>query len=117
MSRTKAEAAFQRVKTGADFAQVAREVSEDTATAPKGGELGVISRGEMVPPFEQVAFELKAGEIGGPVRSVFGYHVVKVLDVVPGSKKELKEVAASEMWQAGQVVRSLRPERMSKAKG
>jgi peptidyl-prolyl cis-trans isomerase D len=92
-ARTKAEAAFQRVKTGADFAQVAREVSEDTATAPKGGELGVISRGEMVPPFEQVAFELKAGEIGGPVRSVFGYHVVKVLDVVPGSKKELKEVA------------------------
>jgi peptidyl-prolyl cis-trans isomerase D len=92
-ARTKAEAAFQRVKTGADFAQVAREVSEDTATAPKGGELGPISRGEMVPPFEQVAFELKAGEIGGPVRSVFGYHVVKVLDVVPGSKKELKEVA------------------------
>ena len=92
-AKAKAEAALQRVKTGADFGQVAREVSEDTATGPKGGELGLISRGEMVPPFEQVAFDLKAGEIGGPVRSVFGYHVVKVLEVVPGSKKELKEVA------------------------
>jgi peptidyl-prolyl cis-trans isomerase D len=92
-AKAKAEAAFQRVKTGADFGQVAREISEDTSTGPRGGELGLISRGEMVPPFEQVAFDLKAGEIGGPVRSVFGYHVVKLLEVVPGSKKELKEVA------------------------
>jgi peptidyl-prolyl cis-trans isomerase D len=47
----------------------------------------------MVAPFEQLAFGLKAGEVGGPVRSAFGYHVVKVLEVIAGSKKELKEVA------------------------
>jgi peptidyl-prolyl cis-trans isomerase D len=92
-ARAKAEAALQRVKAGADFGQVAREVSEDTATAPRGGELGTVARGEMVPAFEELAFSLKVGEVGGPVRSPFGYHVVKVLEVVPGSKKELREVA------------------------
>jgi peptidyl-prolyl cis-trans isomerase D len=92
-ARAKAEAALQRAKAGADFGQVAREVSEDTATAPRGGELGVVARGEMVPAFEDLAFSLKVGEVGGPVRSPFGYHVVKVLEVVPGSKKELREVA------------------------
>jgi peptidyl-prolyl cis-trans isomerase D len=92
-ARAKAEAALAKVKGGADFGQVAKEVSEDTATASRGGELGMVARGEMVPPFEQLAFDLKAGEIGGPVRTGFGYHVVKVLEVVPGSKKELREVA------------------------
>ncbi len=92
-AKAKAEAALQRVKAGADFGQVAREVSEDTATAPRGGELGMVARGEMVPAFEELAFSLKVGEVGGPVRSPFGYHVVKVLEVVPGSKKELREVA------------------------
>jgi peptidyl-prolyl cis-trans isomerase D len=93
-AKAKAEAVLQRVKAAAaDFGQVAREVSEDPATGPKGGELGLISRGEMVGAFEKLVFELKAGEIGGPVRSGAGFHVVKVLQVVPGSRKELKEVA------------------------
>ena len=92
-AKAKAEAALQRVKAGADFGQVAREVSEDPATGPKGGDVGLISRGEMVGAFEKLVFELKAGEVGGPVRSGAGFHVVKVLQVVPASKKELKEVA------------------------
>jgi peptidyl-prolyl cis-trans isomerase D len=92
-ARAKAEAALQRVKGGADFAQVAREVSEDPGSAARGGELGLIARGEIVPQFEQLAFSLAPGAVGGPVRSGFGYHVVKVHEVVPGSKKELKEVA------------------------
>ncbi|MBI3457623.1 MAG: peptidyl-prolyl cis-trans isomerase [Candidatus Rokubacteria bacterium] len=94
-ARAKAEAARERVRGGADFAQVAREVSEDPATAPRGGELGFVARGELLAPFAEVAFSLKPGEVGGPVRTAFGYHVVKVLEAVPGSKKELKEVAAS----------------------
>jgi peptidyl-prolyl cis-trans isomerase D len=94
-ARVKAEAALQRIKGGADFVQVAREVSEDTATAGRGGELGVVSRGEVVAPFEQLAFSLKAGEVGGPVRTAFGYHVVKVQEVLPASRKDLREVAAT----------------------
>lgn len=92
-AKAKAEAALARIKGGADFAQVAREVSQDEATASRGGELGVVARGELMAPFEQVAFELKRGEAGGPVRTGYGYHVVKVLDVIPASKKELREVA------------------------
>ncbi len=92
-ARAKAEAALERVKGGADFGQVAREVSEDKASAARGGELGAVARGEMIAPFEKLAFSLKPGEIGGPVRTAFGYHVVKVLDVTPGSRKELREVA------------------------
>lgn len=92
-ARARAEAALQRIRGGADFAQVAREVSEDPATAAKGGELGLMARGEMVAPFEQAAFALKVGELGGPVRTPFGYHVIKTLEVVAGSKQELREVA------------------------
>ncbi len=92
-AKAKAEAALARIKGGADFAQVAREVSEDQATALRGGELGVVTRGEMLAPFEELAFGLKQGEIGGPVRTAYGYHVVKVLELMPASKKELKEVA------------------------
>src|SRR5215831_333294 len=92
-AKARAEAALQRVKGGQDFAQVAREVSEDTATASRGGELGVLTRGEMMAPFEELAFGLKSGEVGGPVRTAYGYHVVKVLEVVAAAKKELKEVA------------------------
>src|SRR5262249_17692434 len=54
-AKAKAEAALEKVKGGADFARIAHEVSEDTATAPQGGELGTVARGEMVPPFEQLA--------------------------------------------------------------
>jgi peptidyl-prolyl cis-trans isomerase D len=92
-ARAKAEAALARIKGGADFALVAREVSEDQATALKGGELGVVAKGEMLAPFEELAFLLKQGEVGGPARTAYGYHVVKVQEIVAASKKELKEVA------------------------
>jgi hypothetical protein len=72
-ARAKAEAALAQIKGGADFAGVAREISQDDATASRGGELGLVARGELMPPFEQVAFELKRGEVGGPVRTGYGY--------------------------------------------
>jgi peptidyl-prolyl cis-trans isomerase D len=93
-AKARMEEALQRIKGGADFAQVARETSDDTATKPRGGELGTMARGEMVKPFEELAFSLGPGEVGGPVRSPFGYHLIKVHEVVPASKKELKDVAA-----------------------
>jgi len=92
-AKTRAEAALGRLRGGADFAQVAKEMSEDPATASRGGDLGLIGAGELVPEVDKLIQSLKPGEIGGPVRSPFGYHVVKVFEVVPGSRKELKEVA------------------------
>ncbi|HEY7140977.1 MAG TPA: peptidyl-prolyl cis-trans isomerase [Methylomirabilota bacterium] len=92
-AKARAETALGRIRGGADFAQVAKEMSEDAATASRGGDLGLLAAGEVVPEVDKLIQSLKAGELGGPVRSPFGYHLVKVFEVVPGSRKELKEVA------------------------
>ena len=92
-ARARAEAALGRIRGGADFAQVAKEMSEDPATASRGGDLGTIAAGELVPEVDKALQALKPGEVGGPIRSPFGYHVLKVFERVPGSRKELKEVA------------------------
>jgi parvulin-like peptidyl-prolyl isomerase/nicotinamidase-related amidase len=84
---------IKRAKGGEDFAKLAREISEDKASAVQGGDLGFVGPGELVAPFEQAAFALKKGEISAPVRTPFGYHAIRVLDVKEGGKTPLKEVA------------------------
>jgi peptidyl-prolyl cis-trans isomerase SurA len=76
--RKRAQAlAVEARKPGVDFAKLAREKSEGSS-AEDGGDLGFFGRGEMVPAFERVAFSLKVGEVSDPVRTNFGWHVVKV---------------------------------------
>ncbi len=85
---------IRRARAGEDFAKLAGEVSEDPGTKDKGGDLGLVGKGEMVPAFEQAVFELKKGEISPePVRTPFGYHAIKVAEVQEGGKKLLKDVA------------------------
>jgi peptidyl-prolyl cis-trans isomerase C len=84
--RGKAEAALARVRKGEDFAAVAKEVSEDPGSAPRGGDLGVFGKGQMVPPFEAAAFALPAGQVSDLVESPFGFHIIKVQERVPASK-------------------------------
>lgn len=94
--RAKAKIAdmIRRVKAGEDFAQLAREQSEDPGSKASAGELGWVSKGEVVPDFEAVVFALKKGEMTPePVRTPFGFHVIKVTDVREASKKPLREVA------------------------
>jgi peptidyl-prolyl cis-trans isomerase D len=95
-ARAKAADAIRRVKAGEDFAKVARELSEDPESAARGGDLGVIHKGEMVPAFEQSAFALRSGEVSPePVRTPFGFHAIKVTDVRSGGRRPLKEVAGT----------------------
>lgn len=69
-----------QVTGGADFEQIARTSSTDTATAPTGGKLGWFTRPQMVPAFADAAFALQPGQISEPVQTSFGWHVIKVLD-------------------------------------
>lgn len=69
-----------RLESGADFAQLAREYSDDKVSGSDGGNLGWVSPGEMVPAFEQAMQEAQVGEIKGPFRSRFGWHVLEVED-------------------------------------
>jgi peptidyl-prolyl cis-trans isomerase D len=93
-AKAKVEDVIKRATGGEDFARLAREISEDKASAVQGGDLGFVGPGELVAPFEQAAFALKKGEISAPVRTPFGYHAIRVLDVKEGGKMPLKAVAA-----------------------
>ena len=94
-SKAKVEEAIRRAKGGEDFGKIAKELSEDTATAPQGGDLGFVGKGEMVPQFEEAVFALKKGEVSPqPVRTPFGYHAIKVFDVQDGGVQPFREIAA-----------------------
>src|SRR5437899_3245571 len=90
--KAKAEAALARVRKGEDFAAVAREVSQDPGSAPRGGDLGVFGKGQMVPAFEQAAFALSPGQVSGLVESPFGFHIIKVQERLPPGKVDFDTV-------------------------
>ncbi len=78
-TETEAKAAYELLKGGVSFAELAKKNSQDTGSGANGGDLGWFGKGQMVPEFEQVAFKLKVGEISQPVKSQFGYHIIQVL--------------------------------------
>lgn len=80
--KKKALDARVRLEQGADFAEVAAVESEDPGSKARGGDLGVFGRGEMVPEFERAAFESPVGKVVGPVRTAFGWHVIRVEEQV-----------------------------------
>lgn len=67
-----------RVKGGEDFAKVAKEASKDPGSGAEGGDLGFFTKDRMVPEFAEAAFSMKPGEVSAPVKSQFGWHVIKV---------------------------------------
>ena len=75
-----------------DFSVLAAEVSDDKLTAKKGGDLGLFNVGVMEKSFEDAASTLKLGEVSNPVRSAFGYHLIKVTELVPGGVKPFDSV-------------------------
>ncbi|MEK7096553.1 MAG: peptidylprolyl isomerase [Patescibacteria group bacterium] len=77
-AKTKIDAILAEVRGGADFTETAKSKSEDIGSAEQGGELEPFAKGEMVEPFSEVAFSTSAGQISDPVRTDFGWHIIKV---------------------------------------
>jgi peptidyl-prolyl cis-trans isomerase C len=94
----KAEELRKQILAGADFATLAKTNSDDTGSAVKGGDLGSFRKGQMVPAFDQAAFAVPVGQVSEPVKTQFGYHLIKITertsktfeDARPQIEKELK---------------------------
>ena len=76
------------------FAQLAKSKSADPGSARQGGDLGFFQKGMMVPEFDNAVFSGKKGDLVAPVKTQFGYHIIKIVDVKPAQAKPLKEVRA-----------------------
>lgn len=76
-SEPEAKKIYSDIKAGKDFSELAKKNSQDPGSKNNGGSLGYFSKGQMVPEFEKAAFSLKVGEVSQPVKTSFGYHVIK----------------------------------------
>jgi peptidyl-prolyl cis-trans isomerase C len=102
----KAQDIRKRLLAGEDFAKVAKAESDDTGSGANGGSLGQpFTRGRMVPAFEQAAFSLPVGQLGEPIKTQFGYHIIKVEE---HSAKTLDEVRP-------QIEQQMKPQMTQKA--
>jgi peptidyl-prolyl cis-trans isomerase C len=75
-----AKAVLAEIKKGTDFAELAKQKSKDPGAAAEGGDLGYFSKDQMVPEFAEVAFKLNKGDVSDPVKTQFGWHIIKVED-------------------------------------
>ncbi|HHJ14309.1 MAG TPA: hypothetical protein ENJ79_08045 [Gammaproteobacteria bacterium] len=91
-AKARADALRARIQNGESFEDLAREHSEDPVSAAKGGDLGFFGRGDMVPAFEQSVYGLEPGQVSEPVRTQFGYHIIKLTDTRTGTLPPLEEM-------------------------
>lgn len=91
-AEAKAKKVYDELAAGGDFAKLAEQYSDDTETKSKGGDLGIFSAEQMAPEFFKPVSNMKKDELGKPFRTPFGFHVVKVNDVIPAKQMELKDV-------------------------
>lgn len=91
-AKKKAEGLVAQLRGGADFAALAKANSDDPGSAANGGDLGFFTRGQMVPEFENAAFGQQPGQVGDPVKSQFGYHIIKVVEKRAEGYRSFEEV-------------------------
>ena len=121
----KDEATAKKVKEelgqGKSFEELAKQYSEDTGSKEKGGDLGYFTAGKMVKEFEDAAYKLKKDEVSEPVKSQFGYHIIKVTDIkepeksFEQSKADLKKELVEKKKQDGEFMNDLMIKEIKKA--
>jgi peptidyl-prolyl cis-trans isomerase C len=89
-ARAEIDAVLKQVRAGGDFAKLAQQHSQD-GSASQGGDLNYFTKGQMVPAFDKVAFELKPGQVSDVVTTQFGYHIIKVIDHKTGRTVPFEE--------------------------
>ncbi|MBV8910014.1 MAG: peptidylprolyl isomerase [Gammaproteobacteria bacterium] len=95
-ARAQAEQVLAQVKAGKDFGELARKYSQDPGSAQNGGDLGWADRSSFVKPFADALFGMKVGEIAGPIKTQFGYHIIRLDEIQAGKSKSFEE-ARSEL--------------------
>ena len=90
-ARKLAEQVLAEAKSGKDFGQLAKQYSKDPGSADKGGELDWTTRDALEAPFAEALYNMTPGEIRGPVKTQFGYHIIKLEEIQPGKVKTLEE--------------------------
>jgi peptidyl-prolyl cis-trans isomerase SurA len=102
-AETKAKEIYQKLKDGANFSDLAKEYSQDPGSAEKGGDLSWFPYGKMVPEFNEAVFALKdTGSITQPIKSQFGYHIIKLLGKKPGASfQDLRTQLENKMERSG----------------
>lgn len=109
--KAKAEGVLAKVnKNPADFAALAKEHSQDTGTAERGGDLDFFGKGSMVKAFDEAVFKLKQGEISGLVQSEFGYHIIQLTGIHPTAAKTFDE---SKLEIEAEIKKQLLPKKFS----
>ncbi len=83
---------YERLQQGEDFAKLASTESDDAGSAAQGGDIGILESGTLDEAFEQAANQLGKGEYSKPVRTEFGFHIIKILDIKPGTNKLFADV-------------------------
>jgi peptidyl-prolyl cis-trans isomerase D len=106
-ARARAEAARDRILAGEAFEDVASEVSEDAATAPLGGDLGLFAAGENDPALDEAVFTLPVGEISEVIRSAYGFHVVRVEERLEPSTPSFEDVELELAREEAEQIRAL----------
>jgi peptidyl-prolyl cis-trans isomerase D len=91
-ARKQAEDVLAQAKAGKDFAALAKQYSQDPGSADKGGDLGWADRNQFVGPFADALFGMSVGEMRGPVKTQFGYHIIRLDEIQPGKTKSFDSV-------------------------
>ncbi len=88
----KADSIYQRIINGEDFSTMAQNVSDDTSSSKKGGAIGWLHVGQLLPELDKIAVQLEIGQVSKPIRTIYGYHIIKLIGRKPAKQLTIEEV-------------------------